>query len=109
MLLSFAAGVQAESTLTTTHLPDSSLTFSVDGSSLTVSGAILCDRLEKIMVSAGEEERFLTAGSGKQIRETFTLIRFPYGSTPKKPVRNCNGVTSGRRFPSHTQMPDTGW
>jgi len=73
MLLSFAAGIQAESTLTTTHLPDSSLTFSVDGSSLTVSGAILCDRLEKIMVSAGEEERFLTAGSGKQICETFTL------------------------------------
>ena len=53
MLISLAAGVLADDTISTTHLPDGSLTFSIEGSTLTVSGAVLCENLEKIRLTAG--------------------------------------------------------
>lgn len=73
MLVSLASSVLAGDTLTTTHLPDGSLTFSINGNTLTVSGAVLCENLEKIRLAAGDEERFITAKNSTKIRETFTL------------------------------------
>lgn len=73
MLISLAAGVLADDTISTTHLPDGSLTFSIEGSTLTVSGAVLCENLEKIRLTAGNEERFVSAKNSGSIRERFTL------------------------------------
>ncbi|MBR4961629.1 MAG: S-layer homology domain-containing protein [Clostridia bacterium] len=73
MLISLAAGVSASNSLTTTNLPDGSLTFTINGSTLIISGAIHCDNLEKIWLMAGESERIIAARNSTAFKETLSL------------------------------------
>ena len=73
ILVSLAGGVLAADSLTTTSLPDGSLTFSINGSTLSISGAILCDDLEKVWLTAGESERIINARNSTSFRETLSL------------------------------------
>ncbi len=71
---SAATGVYAmDTTLTTSDRHDSGLLFSVEKSTLTVSGAVDCPSLEKIWIRAGSEETILAAADDQPFTASLSL------------------------------------
>ena len=73
ILLTCIVPVSADLTIATTYLPENYLEFSIENTTLTIRGSILCDRLEKVRLGVGTEERFFAASSGAEFTETFSL------------------------------------
>ena len=73
LLLTCIVPVSAVQGIATTYLPENYLEFSIENATLTIFGSILCDRLEKVRLGVGAEERFLSVSSGTEFSETFSL------------------------------------
>ncbi|MBQ3176858.1 MAG: S-layer homology domain-containing protein [Clostridia bacterium] len=73
LLLTCVVPVSAAQWIATTPLSENSLEFSIENTTLTIFGSILCDRLEKVRLGVGTEERFLTVSSSEEFSESFSL------------------------------------
>lgn len=71
--LLLAVPTSAATTLTTSNLPGGGLTFSVEGDTFTVSGAIQHTSLSEVWIHVGEDSQVLSTKSGQPIQYSVKL------------------------------------